>query len=67
MKKILKSMEAMRAKMKQERGATMVEYALMLALIAVVCVGVVTKIGKGAEGTFTTIEAKMPAPAAPAP
>ena len=30
---------------KDEEGATMVEYALMLALIAIVCIGAVTAIG----------------------
>ena len=39
---------------KDEEGATMVEYALMLALIAIVCIGAVTAIGKSASTTFTT-------------
>ena len=37
---------------KDEEGATMVEYALMLALIAVVCVGAVQLIGGSANTTF---------------
>ena len=39
---------------KDEEGATMVEYALMLALIAAVCVGTVTLVGNSAKATFTT-------------
>lgn len=41
--------------LRDEDGATMVEYALMLALIAVVCILAVTAIGKGANGMFNTI------------
>jgi len=37
---------------RDEEGATMVEYALLLALIAVVCIGAVTLIGQGASGKF---------------
>jgi pilus assembly protein Flp/PilA len=36
-------------------GATMPEYALMIALIAVVCIGVVTALGIGAQVKFQTI------------
>lgn len=38
-----------------EEGATMVEYGLMLALIAVVCIGAVTFIGTEANSMFTAI------------
>jgi pilus assembly protein Flp/PilA len=41
--------------MRDEDGATMVEYALMLALIAVVCIVAVTAIGTGANGMFNAI------------
>ena len=37
---------------KDEEGATMVEYALMLALIAIVCIVAVTAIGTSANSTF---------------
>ncbi len=39
---------------RDENGATMIEYGLMVALIAVVCIGAVTALGGGANGTFTT-------------
>ncbi len=42
-----------------EEGATMVEYALMVALIAVVCIAVVTLLGNKASNTFNSIANKM--------
>ena len=41
--------------MRDEDGATMVEYALMLALIAIVCILAVTAIGNGTNGIFNSI------------
>src|SRR5690349_11779895 len=40
---------------RSEKGATMVEYGLMVALIAVVCIGAVTALGTGVSGTFNNI------------
>jgi pilus assembly protein Flp/PilA len=40
---------------KNEEAATMVEYALMLALIAVVCIAAVVIIGTQANTVFTNI------------
>lgn len=40
---------------KSERGATMVEYGLMLALIAIVCIAAVGIIGTNLNNLFTTI------------
>ena len=45
-------MERIKKLFKDEEGATMVEYALMLALIAAVCIIVVTSIGTSASGKF---------------
>ena len=39
----------------EEEGATMVEYALMLALIAAICIGLVTTIGTNAKSAFGNI------------
>ena len=39
----------------REEGATMVEYGLMVALIAVVCVVAVTLVGTNLSTLFTTI------------
>jgi len=48
-----------------EEGATMVEYALMLALIAVVCIGAVTAIGTAAKGKFNESTTSLGGTAAP--
>ena len=44
---------------KNDEAATMVEYALMLSLIAVVCIAV-TAVGTSAQGIFTQIAAQLP-------
>jgi len=38
-----------------ERGASLVEYALLVALIAVVCIGAVTVLGGNANNKFSQI------------
>jgi pilus assembly protein Flp/PilA len=37
------------------RGVTMLEYGLIAALIAAVCVGAVTTLGTNIEGQLTTV------------
>jgi pilus assembly protein Flp/PilA len=44
---------------KDEEGATMVEYALMLALIAIVCIVAVTAIGTSANNTFNSAATEL--------
>ena len=44
---------------KDERGASMVEYALLLALIAVVCIAAVTFLGHSASDKFTDVGNKI--------
>ena len=39
---------------KREDGPTAVEYAVMLALIIVVCIGAITALGSNANKTFTS-------------
>jgi pilus assembly protein Flp/PilA len=39
----------------KEDGPTAVEYAVMLALIIVVCIAAITTLGQNAQGTFTTV------------
>lgn len=41
--------------LKKEDGPTAVEYAVMLALIIVVCLAAITTIGSRANATFTTV------------
>ncbi len=38
-----------------ERGASLVEYALLVALIAVVCIAAVTILGKNASSKFSSV------------
>lgn len=38
-----------------ERGASLVEYALLVALIAVVCIAAVTILGKNASNKFNDV------------
>lgn len=40
---------------KKEDGPTAVEYAVMLALIIVVCLGAITTLGQNANSTFTGV------------
>jgi pilus assembly protein Flp/PilA len=40
---------------KREDGPTAVEYAVMLALIVVVCITAITTLGTNANTTFTTV------------
>ena len=41
--------------LKREDGPTAVEYAVMLALIIVVCIGAITSLGTNANTTFTSV------------
>lgn len=59
MEKLTKMYVQMRSKLQDEKGATMVEYGLMLALIAGVCIVVVTSIGTQAAAKFHTIAAAL--------
>ena len=38
-----------------DRGASLVEYALLVALIAVVCIAAVTLLGQQASSKFSTV------------
>jgi Flp pilus assembly pilin Flp len=42
-----------------ERGASVIEYALLVALIAVVCVGAVTFLGEEASTLYTDATEEM--------
>ena len=43
-----------------EDGPTAVEYAVMLALIVIVCLTAISSIGTKANTTFTRVAASMP-------
>ena len=41
--------------LKREEGPTAVEYAVMLALIIVVCIAAITTLGNNANATFQSV------------
>jgi pilus assembly protein Flp/PilA len=41
--------------LRNEDGPTAVEYAVMLALIIVVCIGAITTMGNNANSTFSNV------------
>lgn len=45
---------------KDERGASLVEYALLVALIAVVCIAAVSALGDSASDTFDAVTSTLP-------
>lgn len=45
--------------LKSEDGPTAVEYAVMLALIVVVCLGAIQTVGTNAKTTFTNVSAQL--------
>jgi pilus assembly protein Flp/PilA len=48
-------LHAVRNFVQREDGPTAVEYAVMLALIIVVCITAITSLGTNANATFTTV------------
>ncbi len=52
MNKIIKSVVEF---VKKEDGPTAVEYAVMLALIIVVCIAAITALGSNANSTFSMV------------
>ena len=47
------------SKIDSERGASLVEYALLVALIAVVCIVAITLLGKGASSKFSSVASSI--------
>ena len=45
--------------MKKEDGPTAVEYAVMLALIVVVCIAAITTLGSNANTTFGSVGSQV--------
>ncbi len=45
----------LQARCKTDRGASLVEYALLVALIAVVCIVAVTLLGKNSSSKFSSV------------
>ena len=55
MEKITEMFVKVQNKLQEEKGATMVEYALMVALIAVVAIVAVTNVGTAVTAKFAAI------------
>ncbi len=47
--------ENVKSFLRREEGQDLLEYALLIALIAIVCVGAVTLAGTNVSATFSTI------------
>jgi pilus assembly protein Flp/PilA len=45
---------------RREEGATLVEYALLVALIAIACIVAIGALGNGISSAFNNIKAKLP-------
>ncbi len=45
--------------LREEDGPTAVEYAVMLALIIVVCIAAITAIGTNSNATFSTVGSSL--------
>jgi pilus assembly protein Flp/PilA len=52
-------MQKMKGLAKKELGATMVEYAIMVALIAVVSIAVIATLGEKVNNTFSNVSTQM--------
>jgi pilus assembly protein Flp/PilA len=50
---------ALRNVLRNDEGATMVEYGIMVALIAAVCIAVVTVLGKNVSNAFSSVNASI--------
>jgi pilus assembly protein Flp/PilA len=44
---------------RSERGAALVEYALLVALIAVVCIAAITLLGNNAQNKFSQVASQI--------
>jgi pilus assembly protein Flp/PilA len=42
-----------------EDGPTAVEYAVMLAMIVIVCVGIIKSLGTTISGTFSSVQSSL--------
>ena len=54
-------MERIKRFLKEEEGVTMVEYGLIAALVAVVCVGVLVTLGGNLSNVFSNVATHLSA------
>jgi pilus assembly protein Flp/PilA len=55
----MKLIARLRALVRGTAGQDLLEYALLVALIALICVGVITSTGTNVQGIFTKISAQL--------
>lgn len=51
--------QVLRNVLADEEGATMVEYGIMVALIAAICITVVKTLGQNVSNAFSTVNASI--------
>ncbi len=51
--------KALRSMLRDDAGATMVEYGILVALIAAVCIGIITTFGKSIQSVFTGVNSSL--------
>lgn len=56
---MLTALKAVKRFIKDENGPTAVEYAVMLALIIVLCIVVIRQVGTSASRTFSTADSAI--------
>ncbi len=59
-------MKTLRKMVKDNKGATAIEYGLIAALIAVAAIGAMSSLGGQLNSTFTNVSNKLASPPAPA-
>ncbi len=52
-------LKTLKALLRDDEGATMVEYGIMVALIAAVCIIIVGTLGKNVSNTFSSVNASL--------
>ena len=57
---MLRYIAKLHLRLSEDRGATAVEYGLMVALIAAVIIGVVTTLGTSLQGVFQDVVDALP-------
>lgn len=64
---LMNFMNRLRALLRDSSGQDLLEYALLVALIALVCVAVITSTGSGVQNIFTRISSALSTAGTPAP
>lgn len=52
-------MKSLKSLIRDEEGAAMVEYAILLGLIAVVSIGIITALGQTVSGVFNAVNTSV--------